>query len=154
MDGSTPTAFIVVAKAALAFTLASSLLALAAVPLASHATHWTETVGMVFVILLPVGLTSWWILRKLRRERPLHYARGAAVAFALSAPILVAAGYLLAEIVGGWTEYLLGTRFVLPGLIVFMAIFVSIVPALIVLWAAPRCGTKQIVGIREQNEHS
>jgi hypothetical protein len=112
--------FAVVGQAALLFTAACFLLTMVSFAVLLPASTWTaplsrmssvgEAVMLAIVLLVPAGLSRWWIFRKLLTEYSRREARSVANAFALLAPVLLAISLVLSPIVGGYAGVLLGTQ--------------------------------------------
>jgi hypothetical protein len=60
---------------------------------------------------LPIGIATAWISRKLRTVYSWREARALSTAFGLFAPISLVISLVLAEITGGYAEFLAGRRF-------------------------------------------
>ena len=135
------------AEAALIFAGTSLLITLALIP---YIPESRGAIGGAIVVLLPDTLAIWWIFRKLCVDRPRQDARRAAIAFAVSAPLTLLVGYLLGELVGGWTEVILGKYFILPAVAVFITALMISIPGLVVSWALHPSGGIDPVGGRDQ----
>jgi len=87
------------------------------------------------VILIPDALATWWLFRRLRQHRTASDARRGATAFAFSVPIVLCTGSVFGEWVGGYAEVFLGRVFILPAIIVFLAVLMVTIPGVVVKWA-------------------
>ena len=147
--------FITVAEGSIFFTVVCWALILA---LAFHKrTFFDEPIltliaapGLILVILLPDALAAWWVFRKLLADRVRNDARRGAIAFAVSAPLSLAIGNVFAVLVGGWTERLLGGRFILPTVVAFVITLMAFVPSGIVMWFLHPSGRVAIAGGNHQ----
>jgi hypothetical protein len=74
-----------------------------------------QLASLAIVILGPVALSTWWMLRRLRTRCPAREARVAAATFALSAPVSMAIAIVLAELTGSYADAWLGGPFGLVG---------------------------------------
>jgi ABC-type Co2+ transport system permease subunit len=92
-------------------------------------------VVLLLAVLLPDGLAAWWVFRKVRRYRSRKDSLRAAAAFAVSAPLVLAVGNLLSELIGGYAELLFGGRFVLPIVAAFLVVLMIFVPTSVVMWS-------------------
>jgi hypothetical protein len=122
-----------VATAALLFTVASWVLTI--VFFMPHLSPRSEKIAAPTVVIVPDGLATWWLFRKLQVDRSRSDARRAVTAFAVSAPVVLAIGYLLGELVGGYTEVILGGYFVLPAVVAFIILLIVFIPYAVVSWA-------------------
>jgi len=145
--------FIIVAEAALLFTLACWALALITMLSFVHISRHGETIAGV-ALLLPDGWAAWWVFQRFRAMRSRQDAVAAAIAFGVFAPIVLGIAHVLGELVGGYTEVLVGARFILPSVAAFViACMTFIVPSGVVLWIKPRLATSQPVGGNDENVH-
>jgi hypothetical protein len=133
------------AQAALIFAGTSLLVTLVLIPRIPES---RGAIGGAIVVLLPDTLAIWWIFRKLCLDHPRQDARRSAIAFAVSAPLTLLIGYLLGELVGGWSEVILGRYFILPAVAVFIIALMISIPGVVVSWALHPSG-----GIRPVGEH-
>lgn len=124
----------IVGGPALLFASLSSALAIAIVPSGVGATV-SRGIELFAIIIVPDALATWWLLRRLWLHSTAHDARRGATAFAFTAPLTLSIGYVLGELVGGWTEVFLGRAFILPTVILFTAILMTTIPGLVVTWA-------------------
>ena len=155
--GATRRLFVTVAEMAVVFTVASWALLLVlglAAPRAFAPDNPSqgEIVGML-AVFVPDGLAAWWLLRRVRANRSRSDARRAATAFAVSAPIVLGIGYLLGELVGGYAEVILGSRFILPAVASFIIVLMIFVPSAVVMWALHPSGGVGPVPESDQDEH-
>jgi hypothetical protein len=145
--------FTTVAEAAVLFTVASwafVLMTLAFRPLMSFR---GETIAGLATVFVPDGLTAWWLIRRVRANRSRADARRAATAFAVSAPLILGVGYLLGELVGGYAEVILGSRFVLPAVASFIIVLMIFLPSTVVMWVLHPSGGVGVVPESDQDEH-
>jgi hypothetical protein len=92
-------------------------------------------ISVTAAVILPDALGTWLIFRRLRFDHARGDARRAATAFAVSAPMALGVSFLLGELVGGYTEVILGRRFILSAIWGFVFLIMSIVPGSVVAWA-------------------
>lgn len=85
-------------------------------------------------ILAPDILAAWWVLHRLKVTRSRSDARRAAISFAIFAPVVLVAGNLLGELVGGYAEAYLGSRFILPSAFLSVLVLMILIPGAIVVW--------------------
>lgn len=147
-----------VAEAALLFTVMSWAL----VPLTGifvpqlfmpHRSLHDEQIAALVVVLVPDSLATWWIFRRLRADRPRNDARRAAIAFSVSAPLVLAVGYVLGVMVGGYAEVILGSHLILPAVAALIIVLMIFVPSGVVMWALHPSGGVGVVGENDQDEH-
>jgi hypothetical protein len=131
--------FITVAEGAVSFAVASWALvlvfSLVAPRVFTSGSSLRAEIAATLVVFLPDGLVAWWILRRVRASRLRDDARRATTAFAVSAPLALGVGYLLGELVGGYAEVILGSRFILPAMASFIIVLIIFVPSGVVMWA-------------------
>jgi len=140
--------FATCAQAALFFTVASWALVLIILDLMPKAPT-QRGLSIAVIVVLPDALATWWIFRRLRLDRSRGDARRAAVAFAVSAPLTLAASYPLGGLLGGYAEAILGSRFVLPAVLGFIFLLMIIVPGAVVAWALHPSGGVEAVAESE-----
>jgi len=147
--------FITSAQAALLFTGTSWILFFIMLELIPEAPahRGMSLAAAVAAVILPDALGTWLIFRRLRFDRARGDARRAATAFAVSAPLALAVSYPLGELVGGYTEEILGSRFILPAVLRFIVLVMIAVPGAVVEWALHPSGGVEPVAESDQNEH-
>jgi hypothetical protein len=138
--------FKIVAGPGLLFALLSSVPAFAIFRFITDTT-FSRGVGVTIAIIAPDLFATWWIFRRLRLLRTANTARRAATAFAFSAPIALAIAYPLGTLVGAYAEVFLGRVFVIPVIILFIAILMVTIPGVIERWALHPSG-----GVSRTNE--
>jgi MFS family permease len=110
-------------------------------------------ISIAVAVVLPDALATRWIFRRLRSHRSRDNARRAATAFAISAPAALAVSYPLSELVGGYAEWILGSRFILPTIFGFILLVMILVPGVIVAWALhPSAGIGAVVESEESRK--
>lgn len=142
---------IVFTVASLAFVLAVWLLRRTILdgPISSH----DATIGAILIVIIPDALAAWWIFRRVRSNRSRDDARRAATAFAVSAPVVLAIGYPLGFLVGGYAEVILGGRFILPAVASFIIVLMIFAPSAVVMWVLHPSGGVGAVPESDQDEH-
>jgi hypothetical protein len=121
-----------IAKAALLLTVAEWVILFSTMRLVSG-----ERIGIVawLVLVVPVGLATLWLRRRLLNHLPGPNATKLTLAFAVVGPAVLAISHVLGEVVGGYTEVVLGTRFILPVLVVFiLGTMILVVPIVVISW--------------------
>ena len=139
--------FKIVAGPALLFALLSLAAALIAFPFGI--TEFSRGIGATAFIIVPDALATLWLVRRLRVHLAARTSRRAAIAFAFSAPVVLAVGFALGELVGGYAEVFLGRVFILPAIILFLAVLMITIPVVVVRWALHPSG-----GVDPVNEGS
>jgi putative Mn2+ efflux pump MntP len=140
------------AKAALLFTGASWGLVLIILGFMPEVlTH--RWMSITAAVILPDALGTWLIFNRLRLDHARDDARRAATVFALSAPVALAVSYPLAGLVGGYAEGILGSRFILPAVLVFVVLVMISVPGIVVAWPLHPSGGAGAVAESHPNEH-
>jgi len=150
---STRRLFVTVAEAAVLFTLASWAFVLMTLAFRPHVPFRGETTAMLATVFVPDSLAAWWLYRRVRANRSRADTRRAATAFAVSAPLILGVGYLLGELVGGYAEVILGSRFILPAVASFIIVLMIFGPSAVVLWVLHPSGGVGAVPESDQNEH-
>jgi hypothetical protein len=143
---------ITVVAAALLFTLLSwaSVFVYAVMV---HEISQHGTMAAVAIVLFPDVMATFWIFRRLQVNYSRGDARRAATAFAASAPLTLALGYMLGGLVGGYAEATLGGHFIIPAIVVFIVTSMILVPSSVVAWALHPSGGIWPVGESDQDEH-
>ena len=150
--------FVTVAEGAVLFTVASWALVLVlglVIPRAftpDKSIH-IEIIALLVAVFVPDGFAAWWLFRRVGANRSRADARRAATAFAVSAPLILGVGYLLGELVGGYADVILGSRFILPAVASFIIVLMIFVPSAVVMWALHPSGGVGPVPESDQNEH-
>jgi hypothetical protein len=145
--GTSRRSFVSVAEASLVFTALSwALIAVSFVFKSQILLRGLE--GSAIVI--PDVVATWWVFCKLRNEHPGGNARRAAAAFAASALLASAIGYPLGELVGGYAEAILGNRFLLPSIAMFIIVVTILVTSVVVAWALHPSGGVELVNEKDQ----
>jgi fructose-specific phosphotransferase system IIC component len=75
-----------------------------------HKSAWAGILVLT-ACLLPIGVATSWMLRRLRTVYPQREARAVSIAFGLFTPISLALSMVLAEITGGYADILVRWRF-------------------------------------------
>jgi hypothetical protein len=152
--GATRRLFMTVAEAAVLFAVASwaLLFVLALVAPRVFAPDNSSQGGILgmLAVFVPDGLAAWWLMRRVRANRSRSDARRAATAFAVSAPLALGVGYLLGELVGGYAEMILGSRFILPAVASFIIVMMIFIPSGVVIWALHPSGGVELNGGSDQ----
>jgi hypothetical protein len=78
-----------------------------------------------------VALATSWIFGRLPRNRPRADARRAAAVFTISAPVTLI-GHVFGEPVGGYSEATLGSRLIIPAILVFICLLMVIIRGAVV----------------------
>ena len=105
--------FVIVGKAALIVTTGCFALVLASMMLGFKPDIKPiegQILGVV-ACFIPIAVATAWIYRKLRAVYPRREARALSTAFGLFTPISLVISLVLAEITGGYAEFLAGRRF-------------------------------------------
>jgi hypothetical protein len=118
-------------------------------PISNH----DATIGAILIVIIPDALAAWWIFRRLNIRLSRSDARRAATAFAVSAPLVLGVGYLLGELVGGYAETILGSRFILPAVASFIIVLMIVLPSAVVMWVLHPSGGVEPVPESDQDEH-
>lgn len=134
--------FVVIAIASLITTFLDFVLALVLSSILERAgvPRGVQAAGVVVTVLLPIGISGWWIVRRLRALCTRSEAFAVAIAFMIFAPAALVIGTLFAPIPGGYAAFL-GRPFGLLGAftsIVLVIAFVSFVPSIVALRIAQR----------------
>jgi len=126
--------FVTVGAAALLFVLLSwvSILAILGV---WHTVAIRPGIGTVTAVVIPDALPTWWLFRRIRRDRSRSDARRAAAAFAVSALVALAIGYVVGGQVGAYAEVMVGRWSIIPAIVVFICALMLIIPSAVVGWA-------------------
>ncbi len=86
----------------------------------------------VLAFLLPIGVATAWMFRKLQTVYSRREARAVSTAFCLFTPISLGVSFVLAELTGGYAEMLVGPRlFGLIGAFVGAAVFTALLSLLV-----------------------
>ena len=131
--------FVTVAEGAVLFTVASWAFVLVLAFVAPRAftrdnSIYSEIVAILLAVFAPDSLAAWWIFRRVRVNRSPDDARRAAIAFAVSAPLVLGVGHLLGELVGAYAEALIGRWFILPSVGAFVIVLMIFIPSGVVMW--------------------
>lgn len=133
------TILINLAKAAILFTLASWALFLGVLALMHGRLRNAGMIATASVVLFPDGLAAVWAFRALSRDQSKAYALKLSIAFAVVAPLVLAVGHVTGTLVGGYTEVLLGSRFILPAIAAFvLSLMMVVIPFVVTAWVAPQ----------------
>ncbi len=156
--GATRRLFMTVGEGAVLFTVASWALVWAVGPVTpeafrSHISLPAETILLFVIVFVPDGLAAWWIFRRLLVDHQRSDARRGVMAFAVSAPVVLAVGMVLGELVGGYAEVILGSHFILPAVAAFVMVLMIFGPSAVVVWALHPSGGVGLVGESDQDEH-
>ena len=142
--------FVIVAQAALLFA-ASCWSVVAAMPLLPAAPTRAEDVALGALMLVFDVLAALWLFRKIQSIGFSKVGLRIALAFVMLAPLVFGFSNLLGEFVGGYTEILLGNRFILPAVIVgSLAMMALVVPGAIVVCISPHLPFKAVLGKSNQ----
>jgi len=150
---STRRLFLTVAEGAVLFTVASWAFVLMTLAVRPPVSFHGEAIAGPATVFIPDSLAAWWLFRRARTNRSLADARRAATAFAVSAPLTLGVGYLLGELVGGYAEVILGSRFILPAVASFIIVLMIFVPGAVVMWVLHPSGGVGAVPESDQDEH-
>jgi len=126
--------FMTSAEAALLFTGMSWAFLFAILRLVPEAPTY-RVMPLAAAVVFPDAVATWWIFRRLRLDRARGDAQRGAIAFAVSAPVTLAVSYPLSELVGGYTDGILGGHFILPALAGFIVLLMIIIPGAVVAWS-------------------
>jgi len=144
--------FVIVAEAAVLLTVVSWILVFASMPFEAYMSRHA-TVAAPVVVLVPDGLATWWMFRRIRANYLRSDARRAATAFAVSAPVVLGISHVLGTLIGGYAEVIFGRYFILPVVAAFVLVMMSFIPSGIVVWALhPSAGIEPVTGF-DQNDH-
>lgn len=128
--------FKTVGIAGLVYWLSSLICALAISPFIPRTQFSRGMVAITVTLVVgPAALASWWLAWRLRTQHSATSTRRGARAFAFSAPITLAIGYAVGELVGGYAEAFLGSRLILPAILLFVAVLMVTIPGVVVHWA-------------------
>lgn len=144
--------FVTVAEAALFLTVACWVLSFVYWFFVRY-TKFHEGITVAAVVVFPDALVSWWIFRRLRVDWSNSDARRAATAFAVCAPLTLAIAHVFGELVGGYAEVVLGSRFILPAVATFVIVLMISLPGAVVAWALHPSGGIAPVGESGRDEH-
>jgi hypothetical protein len=75
-----------------------------------HKSAWAEILVLA-ACLLPLGVATAWMFRRLRTVYPQREARAVSIAFGVFTPISLGVSMVLAEITGGYADILVRWRF-------------------------------------------
>jgi hypothetical protein len=151
--GSTHRLFVTVAEGAVLFTVASWGFVLTTLAFRPPLSFHGEMIAGFATVFVPDGLAAWWFFRRVLANRSRADARRAATAFAVSAPLILGVGYLLGELVGGYAEVILGSRFILPAMATFIIVLMIFLPSAVVMWVLHPSGGVEPVPESDQDEH-
>ena len=129
--------FIVVGKAALMITLGCFGLALGVLGLKIAVTPGEQQIlkatMVLLVLFLPIGISAWWIFRKLQARYTRREARAVATAFGAFTPVSLGIAMVLSEITGGYAAFL-GRPFGLVGAFMGVVVMTAILNFLVCLF--------------------
>jgi hypothetical protein len=126
--------FMTSAEAALVFTGTSWAFLLVIMGFMPEAPTY-RVMSFAAAVILPDAVATWWIFRRLLLDRARGDAQRGATAFAVSAPVTLAVSYPLGELVGGYTEGILGSHFILPAVLGVIVLLTIIIPGAVVAWS-------------------
>ncbi|MFZ1919224.1 MAG: hypothetical protein WAU58_16745 [Terriglobales bacterium] len=150
MTIKTRSTFVIVAEAAVVSTVLSYAVVLSPWP---HVSPNGARVVLLLAFFAPFFLAAWWIFRRLKSDYSRSDSRRGALAFAVTAPLVLGVGNLLGELVGGYVEVLLGSRFILPSIGALVIVLMIFLPAGVVLWALHPSAGVEAVSEGNQHEH-
>lgn len=102
--------FTITGKASLLFTAIYFLLVVTFYKFLPRTVGSTSKAVIILIALVvPVGLTAWWLLRKLQTQYSKRVALPATIAFAVVAPLALAMGLVLGPITGSYSDLIVGT---------------------------------------------
>ena len=104
-------------------------------------------------IVIPCVLSTFWIFNRIRQFGSRNEARRGAIAFAVSAIVAMALAYPLATLIGGYVEVILGSRFILPSIAVFIVVVMVCVPGIAVSWALRPSAGVDALRKKDGDEH-
>jgi hypothetical protein len=116
--------FIVVGEAALIVT--GAYFGLVLITFKFALTPGEETIEGIMMAILPVGVATWWIFRRLQTHHPPREARAAAIAFVVFAPIALLMALIFTQLFGDYAIALLGNPMAFPGTLVGIVVMISI----------------------------
>jgi hypothetical protein len=148
--------FTVIAQASFLFTGTCFLLTMALLPLVvpqgvgsgppPREPSIGQAITLIVFFVVPAALGFWWIFRRLRTKYPRRQALGAALGFAVFAPVPLIIGLAVGPIVGGYADIFLRTESpsvafwgAVLGIVVIIAL-ITLVPSLLALWITRRSG--------------
>jgi hypothetical protein len=143
--------FMTSAEAALLFTGTSGAFLFVIVGLMPEAPTY-RVMSCAAAVILPDAAATWWIFRRLQLDRARGDARRGATAFAVSAPVALAVSYPLSELVGGYTEGILRSRFILPAALGVVVLLMIIIPGAVVAWSLHPSGGVGAVAESDQRK--